>query len=127
MPDGFHVKRAYDEPANTDGYRVLVDGLWPRGVSKERADLDEWAKDVAPSPDLRQWFHHDPGASFAGLTRRYKTELAGERQQEGLRELRSRAARQPVTLITSEKDLEHSHVAILLDALCSRRMGGNSA
>ncbi|WP_026530615.1 DUF488 domain-containing protein [Haematomicrobium sanguinis] len=68
------TKRIYKDPAPSDGYRVLVDRLWPRGVSKERADLNEWLKDIAPSTELRKWYDHDP-AKFAEFTEKYKTEL----------------------------------------------------
>lgn len=68
------TKRIYEDPAPSDGYRVLVDRLWPRGVSKERADLNEWLKDIAPSTELRKWYDHDP-AKFAEFTEKYKTEL----------------------------------------------------
>lgn len=79
----FVIKRIY-EPANpNDGYRVLVDRLWPRGVSKERAALDEWAKDIAPSTDLRKWFAHDP-AKFAAFTKRYIDEVKQNPEAAGI-------------------------------------------
>ncbi|MEV6279680.1 DUF488 family protein [Nocardia sp. NPDC051832] len=117
MPTGFRCKRAYDEPEDADGYRVLVDRLWPRGVSKDVARIDEWAKDVTPSNELRTWFHHDATADFAEFTRRYEAELTGDAQQEGLRTLRAEGERQRVTLVTAAKEPEHSHVAVLLKHL----------
>src|SRR5215469_13514538 len=83
-----HIKRVYDAPAANDGYRVLVDRLWPRGVSRERAHLDEWARELAPSTELRRWFGHDP-SRFDEFRRRYRGEL--QAQAEKLDELRSRA------------------------------------
>ncbi|MEU8894988.1 DUF488 family protein [Nocardia sp. NPDC048505] len=121
MPTGFQTKRAYDAPEPSDGYRVLVDRLWPRGVSKEHAEIDEWAKDVTPSNELRTWFHHDPGANFAEFTARYEAELAGDARQESLRALRKRAEHERVTLVTATKDPEHSHVSVLLRSLRSGR------
>ena len=85
---GVQLKRAYEAPAETDGYRVLVDRLWPRGVSHEQVRLDEWARQLAPSRELRQWFGHDP-ARFAEFRRRYRVELKAEETK--LQELRARA------------------------------------
>ncbi len=71
------IKRIYDEPDTSDGIRILVDRLWPRGVSKKEAHLDYWLKDVAPSPDLRKWFNHEP-EKFDAFSKQYRTELKGE-------------------------------------------------
>src|SRR5215218_9864216 len=90
------AKRAYDPAEDGDGYRVLIDRIWPRGVSRERARLDEWARELAPSGELRRWFGHDP-ARFAEFRRRYERELAS--QEDKLRELRGRAAEGTVTLV----------------------------
>ncbi|MFC9893006.1 DUF488 domain-containing protein [Nocardia sp. NPDC127579] len=114
MTSGFAVKRAYDGPDEGDGYRVLVDRLWPRGVSKEEARIDEWAKDVTPSGALRTWFHHDPGANFDEFVRRYEAELAGDAQRQALTKLRDEGKQRRVTLVTAAKDPAHSHVAVLL-------------
>jgi uncharacterized protein YeaO (DUF488 family) len=111
----FRVKRVYDEPGD-DGCRVLVDRLWPRGVSKDRARIDEWPKDVTPSDELRTWFHHD-GGSFAEFRKRYRAELGGKAQQEALRRLRELGDHGPVTLVTAAKDPDHSQVAVILEAL----------
>ncbi|MCB5911100.1 DUF488 domain-containing protein [Streptomyces pinistramenti] len=110
------VRRIYDAAEPADGARVLVDRLWPRGVSKEDARLTEWCKDAAPSPDLRRWYGHDPGRfdEFAG---RYREELGEPQPQVALRRLRELAADGPLTLLTATKDLPHSHVQILLEAL----------
>jgi uncharacterized protein YeaO (DUF488 family) len=97
----FKIKRIYEEPAASDGYRVLVDRLWPRGVSKERAALDDWAKEVAPSAELRTWFDHDP-AKFDEFTARYKTEL---KANPAVNELLSQTKDKPtVTLLYGAKD-----------------------
>jgi uncharacterized protein YeaO (DUF488 family) len=104
----FRVKRVYDEPSPDDGYRVLVDRLWPRGVTKERAALDRWAKEIAPSTDLRVWFHHHPD-EFDVFAERYRAELdANEAEVDLLRE-----AGPVVTLLYSVRDHEHNHAVVL--------------
>lgn len=109
-----HVRRVYEDPRSDDGTRVLVDRVWPRGVRKE--DLDaEWLKDVAPSPDLRRWFGHDP-AKFAEFRRRYRAELEAGEARAALDHLRELAAG-PLTLLTATKDVEHSHATVLADLL----------
>ncbi|HET6534216.1 MAG TPA: DUF488 family protein [Actinoplanes sp.] len=108
------VKRVYDEPAPGDGFRVLVDRLWPRGLTKERAALDGWLKDVAPSAGLRSWFHRE--GDFAAFADRYVTELAAN---PALAELRELVAGHPVvTLLYGAKaDPEHNHAAVLRGVL----------
>lgn len=104
------IKRIYDEPAADDGYRVLVDRLWPRGVSKERAALDEWMKDVAPSPDLRTWFGHKP-ERFAEFSARYESELENNSAIDKLRQL---IKEQPtVTLLYGARDPKINHAIVL--------------
>src|SRR5579862_6236988 len=98
------LKRAYDLAESADGYRVLVDRLWPRGVSKQQAKLDEWEKELAPSTELRQWFGHEPDR-FAEFRRRYINEL--RRQRSRLAELRRRAREGTLTLVYSAHDSEH--------------------
>lgn len=108
------VKRVYDDPAPADGYRVLVDRLWPRGVTKERAALDLWAKDAAPSTELRQWFHAHPD-QFAEFARRYRAELDANPAAGQLRDL---AREHPtVTLLHSVRDAEQNHARVLADHL----------
>jgi uncharacterized protein YeaO (DUF488 family) len=99
------LKRAYEVPAASDGKRILVDRLWPRGVTKERAAIDEWVKDVAPSTELRKWFAHDP-ARWDEFRRRYAKELHAK--PELLEELRAAARKGPITLVYSARDEEHN-------------------
>jgi uncharacterized protein YeaO (DUF488 family) len=108
------LKRAYDPAEPGDGYRVLVDRLWPRGISKERARLDEWARELAPSADLRTWFGHDP-ERFAEFERRYRTELAAH--GEKVDELRRRAREGTLTLVYAARDEEHNDAVVLAELL----------
>jgi uncharacterized protein YeaO (DUF488 family) len=108
------VKRAYDEPAKDDGYRVLVERLWPRGMKKEAVPLDQWAKELAPSTALRKWFGHDP-ARWDGFRHRYAGELDG--LIEHWQPLAERSARHRVTLIYSARDEEHNSALVLRDYL----------
>ncbi|GAA4089542.1 DUF488 domain-containing protein [Actinomadura miaoliensis] len=110
------VRRAYDEPEPQDGTRVLVDRLWPRGLSKDSARIDEWLKDVAPSTELRRWYGHDP-SRYDEFCRRYEAELADEAHTKALDHLRELAASGPLTLLTATKDMDHSQVPTLLKAL----------
>jgi uncharacterized protein YeaO (DUF488 family) len=110
------VGRVYDETAAGDGARVLVDRIWPRGLSKEHAHLDEWAKDVAPSSELRIWYGHDP-AKFAEFRRRYAAELAEPERAEAFEKLRSLAQEKPVILLTATRDIEHSQATVLAERL----------
>jgi len=112
------LKRAYEQPASSDGYRVLVDRLWPRGVSREEARLDEWAKELAPSATLRRWFAHDP-ARFAEFRRRYTAELAAH--EEKLGELRRRARNGTLTLVYGARDQEHNDAVVLAELLRAGR------
>ena len=110
------IKRVYDEPEPGDGIRVLVDRLWPRGLSKARARVDLWLKDVAPSTQLRQWYGHDP-AKFAAFRARYLQELEGEPGRAALQQVRELARKGPVTLVFGARDVEHSEAAVLQDLL----------
>ena len=111
------MKRAYEPPERSDGYRVLIDRLWPRGVRKEEARLDEWARELAPSSELRRWFGHDP-ERFDEFRRRYRAELAG--QEEKLRELRRRGRQGTLTLVYSARDTEHNDAVVLAELLRRR-------
>ena len=110
------VRRVYEEPAPDDGARVLVDRLWPRGLTKAKAALTEWCKQVAPSPDLRTWYAHD-GAKFAEFTRRYRAELEDPDRAAALGHLRELASAGPLTLLTATKDTTISEAAVLADLL----------
>jgi uncharacterized protein YeaO (DUF488 family) len=112
------VRRVYDEPEPDDGARVLVDRLWPRGLSKQAARLEEWAKDVAPSDELRRWYGHDP-AKFDEFRRRYLAELDQPEPRAAVARLRALAADGPVTLLTATKDAQISQAAVLADQLRS--------
>jgi len=113
------IKRVYEPPAPGDGYRVLVDRLWPRGLSKERAALDEWLPAVAPSPALRRWFSHEP-ARWAEFRRRYSRELAAAPAAPALARLRALIARRPVTLLYAARDPAHNQ-AVALQAHLDKR------
>jgi uncharacterized protein YeaO (DUF488 family) len=106
------VRRVYDEPDDQDGVRVLVDRIWPRGMSKARAALDEWCKDVAPSTELRKWYSHDE-AKFDEFTRRYVVELEQADRGRALQHLRDLASDRPLTLLTGTKDVDISEAAVL--------------
>lgn len=110
------IARAYDPPTDHDGTRVLVDRLWPRGLSKEKADFDEWCKDVAPSTELRTWYHHDPG-HFAEFAARYREELAEPERAEALDHLRELAAAGTLTILTASKAADISQAAVLVELL----------
>jgi uncharacterized protein YeaO (DUF488 family) len=105
------VRRVYDEPSPADGARVLVDRVWPRGMRKDAARLDERAKDVAPSAELRTWYQHDP-ARFDEFRCRYTAELAQPGTKEALARLRALAADRPVTLLTATRNLDLSQAAL---------------
>jgi uncharacterized protein YeaO (DUF488 family) len=108
------LKRAYDPPASTDGYRVLIDRLWPRGVSREQARLDDWDKHLSPSTELRQWFGHEP-SRFEEFRRRYIEELRGERPR--LTALRRHARQGTLTLVYSAHDIERNDAVVLAEVL----------
>jgi uncharacterized protein YeaO (DUF488 family) len=108
------AKRIYDAAEHGDGYRVLIDRFWPRGVSRECAQLDEWAKELAPSDELRKWFGHDP-ARFAEFRGRYRNELF--HHTDRLEELRRRAAHGPVTILYAARDRELNNAVVLVNLL----------
>jgi uncharacterized protein YeaO (DUF488 family) len=108
------AKRAYDEPDAGDGYRILIDHVWPRGISKQRAHLDEWARELAPSDELRKWFDHVP-ERFPEFRSRYRDELAVHSEQ--VDELRRRARKGPVTIVYAARDTEHNNAVVLAELL----------
>jgi len=111
------IKRVYEEPDGEDGTRILVDRLWPRGLTKEKAKVDLWLKDVAPSTELRKWFAHDP-AKWAEFRSRYLEELKGNKEQLSL--LRQEAAKGAVTLVYGAKDQQHNEAVILQRLLTAK-------
>jgi uncharacterized protein YeaO (DUF488 family) len=114
--DGIRVRRAYDAPSPDDGARVLVDRVWPRGLRKDAARLDDWAKDAAPSTDLRKWYGHDP-AKFDEFRRRYLAELTEPGPAQALARLRVLAVAGPLTLLTATREVDISQAAVLADVL----------
>jgi uncharacterized protein YeaO (DUF488 family) len=114
---GVGIKRIYDAPEVTDGYRVLIDRLWPRGISKKRAALDAWLTDLAPSTALRTWFHHDP-KRWREFARRYRAELWA--QAPVLQTLRQRAGRQRVTLLYAARDARVNQATVLREVMLQR-------
>lgn len=114
------TKRAYEPAAASDGYRVLIDRLWPRGVSKAKARLDAWEKDVAPSRELREWYGHDP-SKWQEFRRRYTRELRAATAKAVLDDLVRRAKRGRVTLVYASKAADISDVAVL-EKLLNRRL-----
>ena len=110
MPPTIKIKRAYDKPSKGDGFRILVDRLWPRGVKKTDAAIDEWAKDLAPTTTLRQWFGHDP-ERWLLFEKKYKAELA---QNESLENFIETHRHKPaITLVYGAKDAAHTHALVL--------------
>lgn len=110
------IKRAYEAAARSDGARVLVDRLWPRGVTRDQLRLAAWARELAPSDALRRWYGHEP-ARFAEFARRYAQELRSGPGMEALADLARRAAHGTVTLVYATREGEHSNAAVLRDIL----------
>ncbi|PSL42666.1 uncharacterized protein YeaO (DUF488 family) [Chitinophaga niastensis] len=108
------IKRVYENYEEGDGYRVLVDRLWPRGISKATARIDEWAKEIAPSNELRQWFNHEP-EKFSAFRTKYKHEL--QDKKDWLDAIRKKTQHQRVTLLYGAKDKEHNQAQVLLELL----------
>lgn len=111
-PQEVKVRRIYEDPLESDGMRILVDRLWPRGLAKEKAHIDEWCKELAPSPALRQWYGHDPRL-FEEFGRRYRTELEAPEAAAAVDRLRAVARHRPLTLLTATKDAAISAAAVL--------------
>ena len=108
------IKRVYDPASPDDGKRVLVDRLWPRGIKKEKAQIDEWLKEISPSNELRKWYSHDP-SKWAEFKKRYKKELA--EKSELLKGIKAEAKKQTVTLLFSTKELELNNAVALKEIL----------
>ena len=112
-----HIKRIYEPADEGDGIRILVDRLWPRGISKTEARIDAWLKDIAPSPDLRRWFGHDPN-KWSEFRRRYEDEL--EKNLRAVDELRKHIDQSTATLLYGARDNEHNHAIVLKDFISKR-------
>ncbi len=114
------VRRVYDQPGPGDGLRILVDRVWPRGLRRDAAALDEWAKEVAPSTELRRWYGHVPDR-FDQFRSRYRRELAVPTTRAALDRLRALSDDHVLTLLTASRDLEHSQAAVLAELLRESR------
>lgn len=114
----FKLKRAYEEPSAEDGLRVLVERLWPRGLTKERAAIDLWLKEIAPSPELRKWYGHDP-AKWTEFQKRYRAEL--RENAEAVEQLRRTGKEGTVTLVYAARDEEHNSALVLKKLLEGRK------
>lgn len=121
MSLAIRLKRAQDEPAANDGTRVLVDRVWPRGLSKDKLKLDHWLKEVAPSKALRQWFGHDPD-KWPEMQRRYRAELDSGEQHQAFEELAELARTGRVTLVFAARDRDHNQ-AVILKQLLEEELG----
>ena len=111
------LKRAYEEPSSDDGVRILIDRLWPRGISKKGAALDLWMKEIAPSDELRKWFHHEPDR-WSEFQQRYRSEV--DANQPLLDQLRSMARKGPITLVYSARNEEQNNATALKDFILER-------
>lgn len=118
-------RRIYEEASPSDGTRVLVDRVWPRGLRKDSARLDEWMRDVAPSTELRRWYGHDPGR-FAEFRRRYLAELREPVRRDAAERLREIAGDHDLTLLTATRDLDHSQAAVLAEWLGTHPSAGDA-
>lgn len=108
------IKRVYEKPSKTDGMRILVDRLWPRGLSKEKAKISLWLKDIAPSSELREWFGHDP-AKWSEFKKRYRNEL--KKNKEAIALLKEKAKGRDATLVYGAKDEEHNNAVVIQEFL----------
>jgi uncharacterized protein YeaO (DUF488 family) len=111
---GVNIKRIYDPATSDDGKRILVDGLWPRGIKKEDALIDEWMKDIAPSGELRKWFSHDP-SRWEEFKKRYQKEL--EKKSWLVERLRTEARKGVITLLFAAKDVGHNNAVVLKEVI----------
>jgi uncharacterized protein YeaO (DUF488 family) len=119
MKPDIRIKRAYEPAAKADGYRVLVDRLWPRGLKREALAIDEWEKDVSPSNELRRRFHHDP-ERWGEFVREYRSELASEEGKTALARLKKITRTRTVTLVYAARDPEHNNAVALRAVLMGR-------
>ena len=119
-PGSIHCKRIYEAPDPLDGYRVLVDRIWPRGMTREAASIDEWLKEIGPSTELRNWFAHRT-ERWAAFVQRYRVELSNAGQLILLKQLSDIADRQPLTLLYSARDVSHNQAVVVADVLREMR------
>lgn len=110
------IKRAYAEKGPEDGKRILVDRLWPRGVNRQKAGIDEWRKEIAPTTELRQWFAHQP-EKWSEFQKQYKEELLAPDKTEELNRIARIAKNQDVTLVYAAKDTQHNNARVLMDII----------
>jgi len=110
------LKRVYDERSPDDGVRVLVDRVWPRGIGRAQAAIDEWLRDLGPSTELRKWFNHDPGR-WEEFKARYRAELSAPEQRLRLEHLRDLARKQPLTILYGAKDREHNQAVVIAEEI----------
>jgi uncharacterized protein YeaO (DUF488 family) len=115
------IRRAYEEPSKDDGYRILVDRLWPRGRSKESLKLDQWARELAPTDELRKWFGHDP-QHWEVFQQRYRSELAETEKLQQMQLLLADATGRPITLIYGAKDEQHNQAVVLREVMSKLRL-----
>lgn len=113
------VKRAYDKPSPQDGYRVLVDGLWPRGVTKEKLKVDDWLREIAPSPELRVWYGHKP-EKWEQFRKKYRAELSKPPRKALLDGLTERASKEKVTLVFAARDAERCNATVIAEMIRDR-------
>lgn len=111
-----HIRRVYEDQDDTTGTRVLVDGIWPRGLSKRDVDIDHWYKEIAPSAELRRWFGHDPKL-WAAFKQKYRKELKDDHKQERLEELAELARSGKLVLLYGARDTEHNQAVVLREIL----------
>ncbi|HZT70027.1 MAG TPA: DUF488 family protein [Terriglobia bacterium] len=110
------IKRAYDKPDADDGVRILVDGLWPRGLSKAELKIEKWEKEIAPSKELRNWYGHEP-EKWPEFRKRFRTELAKSPRKEALERLTEIAEKGDLTLVFGTRDAEHSNAAVIAEMI----------
>ncbi|CAB4244142.1 conserved protein of unknown function [Methylacidimicrobium sp. AP8] len=123
MPARVRIRRVYEALGEPEGYRVLVDRIWPRGLSKDKVPFDRWAKDLAPSPELRKWFSHDP-SRWEEFRIRYRRELASREGE--LQDLLRAAGQRPLTLLYGARDKEHNQAVVLREVLEELAAGSRS-
>ena len=110
------IRRVYSEPSSHDGVRILVDRVWPRGISKEQAHISEWRKDLAPTTSLRKWFGHEP-VRWIEFRKRYRTELARSEMRDEIKKLARLSRKRTITLVYGAADEEHNQAVVLMELL----------